>query len=512
MSAQKIARNEHGDDLLKVLEPLTRRITSGHWDVHVDQAQFGRLIRGEKTGSLRTYSLLRPSLFAGFKSVLVASACMPDTMFHRLFTAQGIVFKPVTGTITQDLRYRTHEHGDRIAILYAGEEPWSKRYRDRKLEGQDATVLDQVKAAVGDLVGDEGFVWMGNTDLSDSFFAQPGAARLPNTPHGLNSFQSYHNVVVLSALNPPPAHFGFMEGYGISGEEVRTAHYRTAVYQAVMRCSIRNPDDATPKRVVVMDRDTAEWLANLFPGAKVEPLPGMGLMPRKSKGGRPRKHASDAARDKEYRDEKKRKLLTQLDLINGTSLVTGRYPFFDQQVLEEMREFSHDETSLKERGYVVPQAAPQTCGTAFGSIYDRAPLDHVDYEEDDSFIAGLRALHERVVAKEEAGVFSPAHFDATKANETGRGLDNVTHLRGIWLDNDGGDLSHAEFAALFPYLRVVVWNTASSTAAKPRWRAFIPTTCAMSLDVHALILAQIERVLNNADYWGKRQLESKHAA
>ncbi|WP_177202415.1 hypothetical protein, partial [Methylobacterium sp. ap11] len=46
-------------------------------------------------------------------------------------------------------------------------------------------------------------------------------------------------------------------------------------------------------------------------------------------------------------------------------------------------------------------------------------------------------------------------------------------------------------------LRVVVWNTASATAEKPRWRAFVPTTHAMSMDVHALTLAQIEN--NDAD-------------
>ena len=74
-----------------------------------------------------------------------------------------------------------------------------------------------------------------------------------------------------------------MESYSISGEEVRTAHYRSAVYQAVMRCSIPNPQDDHPKRVVVMDRDTADWLADLFPGAGIEALPGMGVVPRKGK-------------------------------------------------------------------------------------------------------------------------------------------------------------------------------------------------------------------------------------
>ncbi|GJD76717.1 hypothetical protein [Methylobacterium goesingense] len=514
MSASKIARNKNGDDLLKVLGPLAHRITSNDWQVYADQAGYERLIRGEKEGcSVSTYSLLRPSIFAGFKQALVASACMTDTMFYRLFTAQGIVLKPVGGRLSKDLRYLKHEHGDRITILYAAEEAWSKRYRDKRIEGEEATVLDRVRQAVGALVGSEPFIWMGNTDLGNDFFAQVGADRLPNTPHGLNSYQGHHNVVVLSALNPPPAHFGFMEGRGISGEEVRTAHYRTAAYQAVMRCSIRNPADTTLKRVVVMDRDTAEWLADLFPGAAVEPLPGMGVIPRKGKAGRPRQHANGAAKAQAHRDGEKRKLLAQLDLINATSLATGRYPFFDQEVRAEMREFARDDISLREGDSVTasptPSAPPLTCGTAFGSIYDSVPLDHVDYEDDDAFVAGLLALHERVVAKADAGVFSPAHFDPSKATGTGRGLDNVTHLRGIWLDNDGGDLTHAAFVDLFPYLRIVVWNTASSTAALPRWRAFIPTSCAMSMDVHALILGQIERVLNRAGFWGKRQLEKR---
>jgi hypothetical protein len=514
MSASKIARNKNGDDLLKVLGPLAHRITSDDWHVYADQAGYERLIRGEKEGcSVGTYSLLRPSIFAGFKQALVASACMTDTMFHRLFTAQGIVLKPVGGRLTKDLRYLKHEHGDRITILYAAEEAWSKRYRDKRIEGEDATVLDRVRQAVGSLFATEPFIWMGNTDLGNAPFAQVGASKLPNSPHGLNSFQGYHNVVVLSALNPPPAHFHFMDGQQISGEEMRTAHYRTAVYQAVMRCSIRNPADATPKRVVVMDRDTAEWLADLFPGAAVEPLPGMGVIPRKGRAGRPRQHANGAVKAQAHRDCEKRKLLAQLDLINATSLVTGRYPFFGQEVRSGMREFARDDISLREGDSVTasptPSAPPLTCGTAFGSIYDSVPLDHVDYEDDDAFVAGLMALHERVVAKQDAGVFSPAHFDPDKAAGTGRGLDNVTHLRGIWLDNDGGDLTHAAFADLFPYLRIVVWNTASSTAALPRWRAFIPTTCAMSMDVHALIMGQIERALNRAGFWGKRQLDKR---
>ncbi|WP_460452592.1 hypothetical protein [Alsobacter sp. SYSU BS001988] len=505
MTVKKIAQNVNGDDLLKVLGPVAHRVASADWDVFADQGQFGRLVGSKGGGSLRTYSLLRPSIFDGFKRTVVASACFEDTMFYRLFMAKGVSFNPVKG-LNRHLRYQEHENGGLITIYYAGEEPWSKRYRDKSAENADggqAKVLDQIKGAVLDLFKGEPFAWMGNKDVPATFFPDH-AERLPNTPHGLNSYQHLHGVVVLSALNPPPAHFGFMEAHGIDGDQVRTAHYRTAVYQAVMRCSIRNPLDTTPKRIVVMDHDTADWLAALFPGAQVEPLPGLGLLPRKGKQGRKRLHASNAEKAKAHRDSEKRKLLAQVDLINGTSLVVGRYPFLARHVREEMREFTRDEnTSLRS-----DSVTPHTSGSLFGSIYDNEP-DHVDYEDDASFIAALRDLHGRVVAKEDAGVFSPAHFDPDKAAATSRGLDNVTHLRGIWLDNDGGDLTPEAFAGFFPYLRIVVWNTASHTPEKPRWRAFIPTTLALSIDVHALIMRQIERVLNGAGFWGKLQLDKR---
>jgi len=515
-SLDAIARNRNGDDVLAMLEGLATRIVSDDWKVYAKADQYERLRRGEKSGcSLTTYSLMEPSLFSGFATATFASACMTETTFFRLFTAKGIEWKPVSASLHAHLRYTRHEHGERITIFYASEEAWSKCYRDRSVTdemGVSTTVLRRVRKAVTALLGAEPFVWMGNKDLDDNFFRLAGAKRLPNTPHGLNSFQSYHNAVVLSALNPPPVHFHFMEAHGISGEELRTGCYRTAVYQAVMRCSIRNPASATPKRVIVMDRDTAEWLAVLFPGAAIAPLPGMGVLPRKGKAGRPRQHTDNAAKARVYRAGQERKLLAHLDLINGTSLIKASYPSFVEQVRGEMREFARDDIPFKERDYVTPFAspsAPATSGTVFLTKHDRLPLDHLDYEDDDVFIEGLRDLHARVVPKEEAGLFSPAHFDPAKASETGRGLDNVTHLRGIWLDNDGGDLTHAVFADLFPYLRVVVWNTASSTAAAPRWRAFIPTSHAMSMEVQALILEQIVKVLDRAGYWGKRQIEKQ---
>jgi hypothetical protein len=143
------------------------------------------------------------------------------------------------------------------------------------------------------------------------------------------------------------------------------------------------------------------------------------------------------------------------------------------------------------------------------SSYDNCDPVLAEAKDDDEFVGSLRSMHQCYYAKKgDNFVFSPAHFvDEIPDVATKRGLANISHLRGIWLDNDGGDLSHAEFAKLFPALRVVVWNTFSSTQAQPRWRAFIPTTLAMDIHVHRLIMRQIHNTLNKAGYWSRDQLK-----
>ena len=70
-----------------------------------------------------------------------------------------------------------------------------------------------------------------------------------------------------------------------------------------------------PKKVIVMDRATAEWMASMFPGCVVAPLGGMGDMPAKGKPGRIREHECDADRKRTHRDQFKSELRMALDLV-----------------------------------------------------------------------------------------------------------------------------------------------------------------------------------------------------
>ena len=86
----------------------------------------------------------------------------------------------------------------------------------------------------------------------------------------------------------------------------------------MMRCSLRNPDDRSPKTVIVPDQAAAEYLHNAFPGSTVEKL-DIGLNEQLSpRRGRPRKHNSNkervAAQRQKAREDKMKLLTEQLGL------------------------------------------------------------------------------------------------------------------------------------------------------------------------------------------------------
>src|SRR6202035_1805111 len=123
-----------------------------------------------------------------------------------------------------------------------------------------------VKAAKATL-SEKAFVWQANKDVPDALFDGKGE-RLPNLPHGLNNYSHTNTVSFLSSLNPCSAHFRFLKTQGVDRPEVRRAIYHEALYQSVMRTSIRDPSNTEPKTVIVPDISAAEYLSSLFPGSR----------------------------------------------------------------------------------------------------------------------------------------------------------------------------------------------------------------------------------------------------
>ena len=513
---RKIECNVNRDEVWALFQDLAHRLMSPDWTVYALDYQLNNLRTGHQDArQIITYSLLKPSVLEGFKRVVIAGACVGESILYRLWSAEGVEFNK----LDLSLRYTRHENGELITIYYGVEGSWSKHLRDREIVGE--RVLNHLVEASMEVVGDQPFVFMANRDEADPFAGL--GERLPNTPHGLNTFQDRHAVVILSALNVPPPHFAFLASKGVAPEEVKDAGMRQTTYQAVNRISIRDPSNRSPKTVVVPDAGTADWLSQLFPGSRVQRLPGMpqGIGRSPKAGGRPRRFANGAEQRAAHRRNERLRLLAQLDVINGTRLIAARYPSLVRDEANRMCELASasdnphrqfcirtmSENRPKNIG-VISDTDCSSMGSIFADKHQSLAMCEIERSDDDEFIAALWAQsQDRIATKDAAGLVSPAMFDPTKSSDTDRGLDNIRYLRGIWIDFDGGDLTPAEFARIFPRLRIVTFNTYSSTPANLRWRAFIPTTYAMPVEVHGKILNAIVGILREHDYHSAKELE-----
>jgi len=111
--------------------------------------------------------------------------------------------------------------------------------------------------------------------------------------------------------------------------------------------------------------------------------------------------------------------------------------------------------------------------------------------------------------KQSPPLWSPSLYVARKDVGSRRGYANIAYVRHIGLDNDGGDLSPEQFAALFPAWRMMFHSSWSSSEAKPKWRVIIETDCVMDIEGYKAICAHIMKRLNDRGFWAAKQIEDK---
>lgn len=460
-----MAENKRQDDVYKVFRDVSEALISDHWGVFTKKDNWHRLTGNNSSGSSQfvCFGLLKPSIFEKFKSVTIMGAMLKESIMYLWWLSQGVQFisHPVIEEKAQT-RLSKHLNGSQVTIRYFFDAPWSKYSRDTPeyINGGAVKKLDHIKTKMKEQFGNKKFLWVANNDVLDSEMNNfPNAQRLSNSPHGLNQYQGIHNVIFLSALNPTPAHFVFLESKGISSDDLRDAMVHQTTYQSVMRCSVRNTNNSSPKTVLVTDKQTAEWLGSHFAGCSIAKIDNPLRITKKVQG-RPKigkKALSGAEKTKRCRDKKKKEMRCNESTLYTGSLVTSK-------------------------------------GSIFSSIYSSQGETITADLNSDQFINELRDCHFRLFENKEANaLYSSAVFDPDKSDETDRGINNITHLWGIWLDNDGGDLSWREFQRMFPDLRMVCMNT---WTGKDRYRVFIPTSHPMTVETHQRVIHHIINRLN----------------
>ncbi len=196
-------------------------------------------------------------------------ACLKESLLYRHWLSLGVEFVPHPKIKPN---FEQYPNGHLVTIEYALDRDWSGALRDQP------GVLDNIATRFTAALNCRPYVYLANEAVALPPCLQDGVP-LPHVAHGLNHFSTFHNAMLLSALNPPPAYFGFVSDMmGINSDELRTAIYRQGTYQAAARISLRDLLNKDPKLIQVVDRSTTQWLHNLIAHAQMEKAPGDDLV------------------------------------------------------------------------------------------------------------------------------------------------------------------------------------------------------------------------------------------
>ncbi|WP_135074873.1 hypothetical protein [Terasakiella sp. SH-1] len=102
-------------------------------------------------------------------------------------------------------------------------------------------------------------------------------------------------------------------------------------------------------------------------------------------------------------------------------------------------------------------------------------------------------------------------FNPALSEKTDRGLKNVENTWGVWLDNDDPNgIAWQDFKKVFAHLKMVGCNSHSGNG---RYRVFLPTTTAMTAEVHQIAVDHIFQILTDHGFRHHGfDLSKRHAA
>jgi len=492
---QRIVENRNSDDVWKSLKDVCIRLLKNDCECYVQAKQYNELVNGLKPKSqLAIYSLLKPDRFNGFEQITFAAADFTDTLTYHHWKKFEIIWRE-DEEVSNGLLRRVHPNNPNLTIFYGYEGRNSKNLRDR-LEKDGNGELRQ--AAICEMRG-EPFLWLENKDRADTSVlnSEPNGKRLPPVSAGLNGFDTYRHAIILPAYNHDPGAADFLTRIAGFNKAKQAREMVGHLYQAFMRTALRKDEIEEEARWVVVCKNEAELLSERLPGCVLKPLDIAPLEDRKT--GRPRKHANDNDRKREYERKKKEELARCAGFaVNLSPALLENVVFLNEK----------DETTYKTIGDFVRDFR----GSYLTTYRDTNPKCITMSEK--KFIAFLKDHHRRTyLKKDDMPCIAGAMFDGSKSNGNTRNQINMAFSRGIWIDVEGGDLTPQLFEQEFPQIQFISYSTFKHTKQNPRFRIYIPTNRPMHHQESIAIYLEIRFVLKIRGWAaGKRDTAKRSAS
>jgi hypothetical protein len=274
-------------------------------------------IDGKPPGHVDIATYPNPKYFDDFEEVIFLTAMFRETLLYHFWTQVfGIKFEDHPHWKQCPLRDTHAEQAEYMEIGYVlNEHDRASSANMQKPDDSPASNLGQMVSnrrtiehaihVAADYFDDKFLLsinrWSGYLDGGDENLkeAVPLIGDVVSSyTHGMNSYSQYNNVAVFATTNPSTTQANWVaRRLGMPVENVFRAYRIHSIYQTVGRISIREAGNTEQKKILVLSKEDAEFLANeIFVGAKLIHNQ-VGDISRLSKvAGRPRRRSDDDQR------------------------------------------------------------------------------------------------------------------------------------------------------------------------------------------------------------------------
>lgn len=270
-------RIESKDVIDDQFKDLFRNILSKNYDVFCDVKSWNDLIDGDtkdpanNTNRVYILAMLNPTKF---ENAVILGANLENTIMYEYYSRYYDIDFVEHEEIKKGLKFSAHycSENTRSArkidyYYYFEKESFSKNLRDKEVPGKNCKVIELIEQAI----------------LKEPVFSESKTLLIENNNYGglldekkeifnrgevinygLNAYQHLNSFVFLAALNREPKHSQMLDSLGIDRHYVIRATQYEAIYQGVMRTSLRNYNATEEINVFVPTLQEVKYLIDIF--------------------------------------------------------------------------------------------------------------------------------------------------------------------------------------------------------------------------------------------------------
>jgi hypothetical protein len=453
MHSKDMEIHSNHDDVNKVFKHIVDDINDPNYRCYTDKAIWDKLVKhhqvtadtlkdaeyGNKLNKLYFLRLLQPTIYQGFKQVIMMGANFTQSLLHEYWSVFcNVQFIPFH-EITENLRYTKYANGDRLTIHYLQEGNWSKTSANKMVNNKSK--LDHFAKLVEEFMDNREFIYMTNNDDSREF---THGKKAPVISHGINHFSDIDNIYFSPALNNQPKHNTMLGQLGFDNAFIKRAMFHEIAHQAIMRTSLRR-DCLNPVTAIVSDKSTAEAIARQFPGCHIGPINGcikqvIGLSNTEKQSKSRLKNLI------ELRDLNSLVMHRQseaLELTNATAVNDSNYcPSWEKMSPNPIYIGIGVQNIPKQPGFL-----DLALGVTYMSHIYKQSVVGIKDDSPMAFVKAMKKIYTNhiISEKDESLLFN----GVTYKTEESRTLKNVDYASIVVIDIDNGDLTPKKFKEIF---------------------------------------------------------------